>query len=159
MCLLVSWCVGGKCDMASDDEDRGRSWRLGAEDRGWSGTSRVLSGRTIRRSGDAVCDPHHTRGGDEKHGFPGLASKPVATVWPQNHCDSFFVWASKLRLTVWWLGPQNHCDGFLVCASKLSGRRFVCLRLKTIERMKTVWEHASTSGGLLRHEASWARVF
>jgi hypothetical protein len=31
--------------------------------------------------GDAVCDPHHTRGGDEKREFSGLDSKPVATVY------------------------------------------------------------------------------
>jgi hypothetical protein len=35
-CLLVSWCAGGKCGMACSDEDRGRSKRPGAEDRGWS---------------------------------------------------------------------------------------------------------------------------
>jgi hypothetical protein len=34
--LLVSWCAGGKCDMACSDEDRGRSRRPGAKDRGWS---------------------------------------------------------------------------------------------------------------------------
>jgi hypothetical protein len=28
-------------------------------------------------SGDVVCNPHHTRGGDEKYGFPDLASKSV----------------------------------------------------------------------------------
>jgi hypothetical protein len=34
--LLVSWCAGGRCDMAGSDEDCGRSRRPGAEDRGWS---------------------------------------------------------------------------------------------------------------------------
>jgi hypothetical protein len=34
----------------------------------------------IRRSGEVLCDPHHTRGGDEKRGFSGSASKLVATV-------------------------------------------------------------------------------
>jgi hypothetical protein len=33
--LLVSWCVCGNCDMVCSDEDRGRSRRPGAEDRGW----------------------------------------------------------------------------------------------------------------------------
>jgi hypothetical protein len=33
-------------------------------------TSRVLSGRAIERSGDAVCDLHRERG-DEKHVFIG----------------------------------------------------------------------------------------
>jgi hypothetical protein len=35
-CLLVSWCAGGRRGMACSDEDRGRSRRPGAEDRGWS---------------------------------------------------------------------------------------------------------------------------
>jgi hypothetical protein len=35
-CLLVSWCAGGRCDMACSDEHRGTSRRPGAEDRGWS---------------------------------------------------------------------------------------------------------------------------
>jgi hypothetical protein len=56
------------------------------------------------------------------------------------------------------LGPQNHRDGFLVCASKPSGRRCASLCLKTDERMKTVQGKASTSGGLLRREASIAKV-
>jgi hypothetical protein len=34
--LLVSWCAGGRCGMSCSDEDRGRSRRHGAEDRGWS---------------------------------------------------------------------------------------------------------------------------
>jgi hypothetical protein len=34
--LLVSWCAGGRCDMACNDEDHGRSRRPGAEGRGWS---------------------------------------------------------------------------------------------------------------------------
>jgi hypothetical protein len=34
--LLVSWCAGGRCGMTCSDEDRGRSRRPGAEERGWS---------------------------------------------------------------------------------------------------------------------------
>jgi hypothetical protein len=34
--LLVSWCAGGRCGMVCSDEDRGRSRRPGAENRGWS---------------------------------------------------------------------------------------------------------------------------
>jgi hypothetical protein len=34
--LLVLWCAGGRCGMVGSDEDRGRSRRPGAEDRGWS---------------------------------------------------------------------------------------------------------------------------
>jgi hypothetical protein len=56
--LLVSWCVADRCGMAGSDKDHGRSRRHGAEDRGWSGRGRVLSGRTIGRSDDAVCGLH-----------------------------------------------------------------------------------------------------
>jgi hypothetical protein len=41
-CLLVSWCAGGRCDMAGSDEDCGRNMRLDAEDQGWSSTGWVL---------------------------------------------------------------------------------------------------------------------
>jgi hypothetical protein len=34
--LLFSWCAGGRRGMTCSDEDRGRSRRPGAEDRGWS---------------------------------------------------------------------------------------------------------------------------
>jgi hypothetical protein len=116
-CLLVSWCVGEEYDMAGSDEDWGMSRRLGAEDRGWSGTSWVLSGRTIGRLGDAVCDLHRTRGGDEKHMFSCLASKPMATI-----CQCF---GMKNTVTVSWFGPQNQVGGGVsVWASKsMSGWR------------------------------------
>jgi hypothetical protein len=38
--------------MVGSDEDRGKSRRLDAEDRGWSNTGRVLCGWTIERSGE-----------------------------------------------------------------------------------------------------------
>jgi hypothetical protein len=33
-CLLVSLCAGERCDMMSNDDDRGRNRRSGAEDWG-----------------------------------------------------------------------------------------------------------------------------
>jgi thymidylate synthase len=57
--LLVSWSVGDRCDMMGRDDDLGRRRRPGVEDRRWSSTGRILSGRTIRRSGDIVCGLHH----------------------------------------------------------------------------------------------------
>jgi hypothetical protein len=54
-CLLVSWCVGDMCDMAGIDDDLDRSRRHGTENRGWSNIGRVLGGRMIGRSGDAMC--------------------------------------------------------------------------------------------------------
>jgi hypothetical protein len=32
--LLVSWCVGDRCDMVDSNEDHGRSRRPGADDQG-----------------------------------------------------------------------------------------------------------------------------
>jgi hypothetical protein len=90
--------------MADSDEDRGMCKRLGAQDRRWSNTGRVLSGQTIERSGDDMCGLHRAQG-DNGRGFlslasksrstvsPGLASKPVAmvlVVWTQNPSLSFF---------------------------------------------------------------------
>jgi hypothetical protein len=57
-CLLISQCAGGRCGMVGSDEDRGRSRRPGAEDRGWLAIGQVLNGWTIRRSGDDVCGLH-----------------------------------------------------------------------------------------------------
>jgi hypothetical protein len=59
--LLASWCAGGRCGIACSDEDRGRSRRPGAEDRGWR-TGRVLGGRAVERSGGTVCSLHLARG-------------------------------------------------------------------------------------------------
>jgi hypothetical protein len=96
-----------------------------------------------------VCGPHHTHGGDEKHGFPSLASKPL---------QQFLGLGLKIKV-----------DGLVICASKSSRRflglglktkweGFIDLCLKTDERMKMVCGHASTSSGLLHCEASRARV-
>jgi hypothetical protein len=60
--LLVLWCVGDMCDMAGNDDDLGRSMRPGAEDWGWTSTGQIFNGRTIGRSGDAICGLHHAQG-------------------------------------------------------------------------------------------------
>jgi hypothetical protein len=54
LCLLVSLCAGGRCGMACNDEDRGRT--------GDGCTGRVLGGQAVERSGDTVCDLHLARG-------------------------------------------------------------------------------------------------
>jgi hypothetical protein len=84
--------------MVGSDEDRDRSRRPGAEDRGWSNTCWVLGGRTIERSDDAVCSLHHIQG-DGERGFLGLASKLRSMVSPSLalKTDSYglVIWASK----------------------------------------------------------------
>jgi hypothetical protein len=96
--------------MTGSDEDRGRSRRLGAYDRGWSSTGQVLGGRMIKRSGEAVCSLHHAQG-DEEHGFLGLASTPWSTVfsWFGLKADSYGScgWASKPLAQVSRFGSQN----------------------------------------------------
>jgi hypothetical protein len=67
--------------MAGNDKDRGRTRRLGVDDRGWSSTGQVLGDWMIEMSGDAVCDLHHAQG-DEERRFLGLTSKPRSTVSP-----------------------------------------------------------------------------
>jgi hypothetical protein len=59
MCLLLSCCVGDRCGVVGSDEDRGRSRRPGADERGWSSTGRILGGRITERSADMVCGLHH----------------------------------------------------------------------------------------------------
>jgi hypothetical protein len=156
--LLVSWCVGGKCDMTGSDKYRGRRRRLGVDDRGWSNTSRILGGRTIGRLGDAVCD-HHTCGGDEKHGFSSLASKSVVLV-----CQWFDL---KTNVTVYWFGSQNQRWRFgdlgikitdTVSWFRLQNQVGGGWCLKADEQMNTVWGHMSTSSGLLHREARQARA-
>jgi hypothetical protein len=57
------------------------SRRLSVEDWGRLSTGQVLGGRTIKRSGDAMCGLQRAQG-DEELGFLGLASKPRSTVSP-----------------------------------------------------------------------------
>jgi hypothetical protein len=72
--LLVSWCAGDRCDIAGNNDDRGRSRRLDVDDWGLSSTGRILGGRTIGRSGDVVCGLHRAQ---ETRSASFL-------VWPQN---------------------------------------------------------------------------
>jgi hypothetical protein len=77
--------------------------RTGDDRTGW-----VLSGRVIRRSGDAVCGLHRARG-DEEHGF--------LPVWPQNRWLGFpgldlktgssglVIWDTK---SPWWFLGLGH---------------------------------------------------
>jgi hypothetical protein len=67
--VLVSWCIGDRCDMAGSDDDHGRTRRLSAEDEGWSSTDRVLGGQTIEMSGDAICGLHCAHGNEERGFF------------------------------------------------------------------------------------------
>jgi hypothetical protein len=67
--------------MVSSDKDRGKSRRLGTEDRGWLSTGQVLDGWAIERSDNAVCCLHRARG-DVERGFLGLFSKPRLMVSP-----------------------------------------------------------------------------
>jgi hypothetical protein len=79
--LLVLLCVGDRCDMAGNNEDRVRSRRPGAMDQGWSSIGQVLVGQMIGRLSDTMCSLHRAQR-DKKHGFLGRASKPRSMVSP-----------------------------------------------------------------------------
>jgi hypothetical protein len=51
-----------RCGMTCSNEDRDNSSRLGAEDRRWSSTGRVLDGQMIKKLGDAVCSLYCAQG-------------------------------------------------------------------------------------------------
>jgi hypothetical protein len=108
-------------------------------------TGRVLDGRTIGRSGDAVCDLHRARG-DEERRFLGWASKPRSMV-----CSRFGLkttgmvspglaskslgrflpfWHQNRRHVFLGLGLKTDSYGSVVWASK-SPRRLLDLGLKT----------------------------
>jgi hypothetical protein len=115
--LLVSWCVGGRCDMTGSVEDRARSSRPSAEDWGWSRTGQVLGGRTIERSGDTVC------------GLRGQVTLcAVCTVHKETRSTCFLVW------------PQNQYRRFVSgLASKPLGRVSL-FHLKTkVDGLSVVW--------------------
>jgi hypothetical protein len=88
--------------MVGSDEDRGRSRRLCAEDRGWSSIGRVLSGRMIDMLGHAMCGLHSAQG-DEVRGFLGLASKPRSMVLsypvPRKRERSLHTCAQDVQIT------------------------------------------------------------
>jgi hypothetical protein len=84
----------------------------------------------IRRSGDAVCDPHRTRGGDEKCGFLGLASKLEVMV-----CQCFDL---KTTVIVSRFGPQNQGHRFGYLGPKIKWEEVCQFVPQTDERIKTV---------------------
>jgi hypothetical protein len=142
-CLLLSWCVGDRCDMAGSDEDCGRSRGPSVEEWGLSGTGQVLGGWTMVRSGDAVCGLHRVHK-DEECGFLAWAWKPRSTIsqfGPQNSQLWFCDLGLKITMTVSWFGPQNHA-GFSLSVAPQNRRREVGTG------------HASRSSGFLRCEAS-----
>jgi hypothetical protein len=120
-------------------------------------TGRILSGRTIKRSGDIVYGLHHARE-DEKREFLGRASKPRSTVCQwfgiKTTGTVFSGLASKPVVTVSLglaskpvarvprIGPQNQQlwfgdlslkISFLVWTSKPSGLWFIDCATKSTE--------------------------
>jgi hypothetical protein len=116
--------------MAISNEDRGRSRKLGVEDWGWSSTGWVLGGRTIERSGDAMCGLHCAQG-DEERGFLGLASKPKLMVSPGL--------APKSMATVLLVWPQNHSLGFSYLGLKIGRCGLVIWPTKSTRQSFLVW--------------------
>jgi hypothetical protein len=89
--LLVLWCAGGRCSMTCSNEDRGRSMRPGAEDRGWSHWSGTPwpGGREV--GWGRVRSTPRTWRLEARVSWLCLKTKvdDLWVVWPQNHSDSF----------------------------------------------------------------------
>jgi hypothetical protein len=148
-CLLVSWCVGGRCDMVANDEDHGRSRRPSAEDQMWSSTGRYSM---ARRSGGwvmpcAVCTVHIEMRSTSFLVEPQNQGR-VSWLSFKTKVDGFLIWASKLTALVWRFWPQNHRVSFLVYASKLSRLRFIGCTTKSTRGWFGAG-HTSRSDGLL----------
>jgi hypothetical protein len=142
-CLLVWWCVGDMCGMAGSDEDQGRSrFAPCIRKRGARVSWFILKTKVDSFSWFGL----KTSG----YGSGCWTLNPLSRVSllvPQNRRLRFGDLAQKITTTVSWCVPQNQVGGgLLVCASK------------TDERMKMVWGHASTFGGLFCREASQAKV-
>jgi hypothetical protein len=90
--LLVSWCVGDRCDMAGNDEDQGRSRRPGAE----------VGYSVAERSGGRVT--------------------PVCTVHIETRSASFLVEPQNQGRRVFWFGPQNRQLRFGGLGLKITAR-------------------------------------
>jgi hypothetical protein len=69
MCLLVSWCAGGRCGMMCSDRIMAGVGDL-VQRTGDGRTCWVLSARATERSGGTVYGLHRARG-DEEHEFLG----------------------------------------------------------------------------------------
>jgi hypothetical protein len=105
-CLIVSWCVGDRCDMVGSNEDLGRSRRPGAEDRGWSSTGRVLGGWMIRRS-CKVCTVHKEVTSTGFLFAHQNQDQRVSQFGLQNQQLWFGDLVLKITVTVSWFAPQN----------------------------------------------------
>jgi hypothetical protein len=108
--------------MACSNEDRGRSRRPGAEDRGWSHRSgtrwlgdREIGWRCVRST------PCTWRRGAQVS-WLNLKTKVdgLSVVWPQNHWDGFSsVWASKpMAMVCEWFGFKTTRTIFIGLALK-----------------------------------------
>jgi hypothetical protein len=139
-CLLVSWCVGGRCVLTFSDEDHSRSRRPGAEDQRWSHRldTRWPGDRKVEcyRVRSALC----TWRREAQVSWLSLKTKVdgLSVVWPQkplgwfspvcpqNRWRQFLGWASK---PMWWrvsrFGPQNWQLRFVDLGLKITAMIFL----------------------------------
>jgi hypothetical protein len=120
--LLVSWCAGGRCGMTCSDEDRGRSRRHGAEERGWSHRSgtRWLLDREVEWCCVRSAPCTWRRGARVSWLSFKTKVDGLSVVWSQNHSDGFSsIWASKPMTTVCeWFGLKTTRTVYASLASK-----------------------------------------
>jgi hypothetical protein len=132
--LLLSWCAGGRCGIVGSDENRGRSKRPNAEDRGWSHRSgtRWLDDREVgwhrvrstpcmwRRGARVSCLSLKTKVDGLSVVWPQNRWRRFSLVWPQNRWRWFLPVQPQNQ---WWLGflglgLKTSSYGLVIWASK-----------------------------------------
>jgi hypothetical protein len=129
----MMWRIMYVCLVVCRWQVRHDGQRPGVEDRGWSSTSRVLGGRTIRMLGNIVCGLYRAHR-DKEHRFLGWASKPRVTVFSGLASNRwrrlFLVWPQNRWLGFPSLGLKTGSYGLVIWVSKLP-QWFLGLCLKT----------------------------
>jgi hypothetical protein len=145
--LLVSWCAGDRCDMACNDEDRGRSRRPGAEDRGWSHKSGTQWPGDREVGWRCVWSAPWTLRRGAWLSWLSLKTKVdgLSVVWPQNHWNGFLRFGLKTGGDGFlWFSLKIGCDSFSRFALKTGGFRFPVLGLKIGSYGLVTWASKSS---------------
>jgi hypothetical protein len=96
-CLLVSWCVGDRCDITGSDEDLCRSRRPGAEDRGSQAhVGYLVAGRSWGQVTPCViCTVHMEMRSTCFLVEPQNQDRRVSQLRLKTGISSLVIWASK----------------------------------------------------------------
>jgi hypothetical protein len=119
-------------------------------------TDRVLGGRTIGRSGDAVCGLHRARGAQVSLLSLKTKVNVLSVVWPQNHWDGFSRFGLKTGGVGFpGLGLKTGSNNLVIWPSKLL-RQFLDLGLKT--KWAVICRLRLKTGGRMRRRGTSVEI-